>query len=82
MGGDTVVVYNTDNIRISGKKSSQKSYYRHSGFPGGIREEKFKDVMARDSRLLIKRAVMGMLPKTKLRARMIKKLVLKRGEIV
>ncbi len=81
MGSDTVVVYNTDKMRVTGKKLTQKSYYRHSGFPGGIREEKLKTVMIQDSRIALKRAVMGMLPKNKLRPHTIKKLNMFRGEV-
>ena len=80
VGGDTVVVYHTDKLRATGRKMTQKSYYHHSGFPGGIREEKLGHLMARDSRLVLKRAVMGMLPKNKLREKMIKQLILIKGE--
>lgn len=76
IGKDSVTVYNTDKIRTTGRKKTQKSYYRHSGFPGGIREEKLGDMLRRDSREAMKRAVMGMLPKNRLRAKMMKKLTL------
>jgi len=75
-----VVVYNIDKIVVTGKKSVQKSYYRHSGYIGNLKEEKLKDLMARDSRLVFKKAVLGMLPKNKLRMKMIKNLILMKGE--
>lgn len=70
------MVYNTDKIRTTGKKKTQKSYYRHSGYPGGIRAEKLGDLLRRDSREALKKAVMGMLPKNRLRAKMMRNLTL------
>lgn len=75
-----VVVHNTDNIRVTGRKMDQKLYRKHSGFHGGLKEETLKDLMARDSRLALERAVRGMLPKNRQRDRLMKNLVLYKGE--
>lgn len=64
--GDFVVVINAAKVKVTGKKSSQKIYYRHSGYPGGFRETTFKEQMARDPRKVIRHAVAGMLAKNKL----------------
>lgn len=72
--GDFVVVTNATLIKITGKKSSQKKYARHSGYPGGFKEETFSDLLKRKPQDIIKHAVSGMLPKTKLGKKMIKKL--------
>jgi len=77
-----VVAYNTDKLRITGRKIIQKSYYRHSGYPGNLKEEKLRDMMIRDSRKVLTYAVRGMLPKNKLRQRWIKNLILAKGELV
>lgn len=79
---NTVTVYNTDKIRVSGKKMAQKVYRRHSGYHGGLKAEKLKDVFSRDSRISLRRAVLGMLPKNRLRSRVIKHLVMIKGENV
>lgn len=75
-----VTVFNTDKIKVSGRKMVQKLYRRHSGFHGGLKEESLRDLMVRDSRLAFRKAVLGMLPKNKLRARFIKNLILLKGE--
>lgn len=64
--GDFVVVINAKDIVVTGKKLAEKKYYRHSGFPGGLREENLGELMKRDPRKVIERAVKGMLPKNKL----------------
>lgn len=78
--GNKVIVINTDKIKVSGRKLGQKKYYRHSGYPGGIKEEKLEELLAKDSCEVVRRAVYGMLPKNKLRSRMIRRLELYRGE--
>jgi len=65
--GDYVVVVNTSQVRVSGRKPKQKIYYRHSGYPGGLKEISFKEQMAKDPRKVIQWAVKNMLPKNKLR---------------
>ncbi len=71
-----VTVYNTDRVRVTGKKPLQKLYRHHSGYPGGLKEESLGRMMARDSRAAVRHAVAGMLPKNRLRARMLKHLML------
>lgn len=74
----TVTVYNTDGLKATGKKmiADGKVYLRHTGFHGGQRAETLQEVMNRDSRIALRRAVMGMLPKNRLRAQIIKHLIL------
>lgn len=80
LSGNKITVYNTDALRVTGKKKPlQKQYRRHSGFPGGLKEESFERMMARDSRVALRRAVAGMLPKNRLRPRMLKNLILHKG---
>lgn len=74
--GDEVTVINTDRVVVSGKKLKSKIYWRHSGYPGGLKGETLEGLMARDSREAVRRAVYGMLPTNKLRDRMIVKLKL------
>lgn len=64
--GDTVVAINADQIKVTGKKMQNKKYYRHSGYPGGLREINLGELLAKDSRKVIEKAVKGMLPKNKL----------------
>lgn len=78
--GDKVEVINTDKIRVTGRKLKQKIYWRHSGYPGSIKARTLEEWMAIDSRQVIRRAVYGMLPKNKLRDKIIKKLKLYQGE--
>lgn len=72
--GDFVVIKNADKIILSGKKTEQKKYYRHSGYLGGLREIPFKKYFEKDPSWILRRAVLGMLPKNKLRAKQIKRL--------
>ena len=78
--GDLVVAINAAKIRVTGKKRKQKMYYRHSGYPGGLKTLTFKQLMARDPRKVIILAVKNMLPKNKLRARRMKRLKVFVGE--
>jgi large subunit ribosomal protein L13 len=73
-GGDFVVVINTDGLQVTGNKGDDKMYHHFSGYPGGIRSIAFKDQMKKDSRKVLYQAVYGMLPKNKLRARMLTRL--------
>ena len=61
--GDFIVIVNADKIRVTGNKAEQKTYYRHSGYPGGIYATKFKDMQAKHPGRAIEKAVKGMLPK-------------------
>lgn len=65
-GGDYVVVINAGKTVVTGDKETDKVYYRHSGFPGGIKERTVKEVRAKSPERLIEAAVKGMLPKNKL----------------
>lgn len=72
--GDYVIVVNADKIKVTGKKMEQKIYYNHSDYPGGMRETTLAQMMAKDSREVIRLAVKGMLPKGPLGRAMIAKL--------
>ena len=72
--GDHVVVVNAGAVKLTGQKESQKLYRRHSGFEGGLREERAVDVRKRQPIRLVEEAVRGMLPKTKLGSAMYRKL--------
>ena len=72
--GDFIVVVNADKIRVTGTKSENKVYYRHSGYPGGIYATNFKDMQAKHPGRALEKAVKGMLPKGPLGYAMIKKL--------
>lgn len=72
--GDHVVVVNAKAIRVTGNKLQQKSYVRHSNYPGGLKEESLATLLARKPELVIERAVKGMLPRNRLGRAMIKKL--------
>ena len=64
--GDYVIVVNAAKVAVTGKKRSDKIYYRHSGYPGGLKSPTFEDVMAKDPRRVIEHAIKGMLPKNAL----------------
>ena len=72
--GDYIVVVNAEKIRVTGNKFNDKMYYRHSGFPGGIKEMNFKDMQDRHPERIVETAVKGMLPKNPLGRAMFKKL--------
>jgi len=72
--GDYVVVINADNLVVTGNKLEDKMYYRHSHFPGGLKEATLKDKMAKDSTEVISHSIRGMLPVNKLRAERLKRL--------
>ena len=75
-----VVVTNTDKLIFSGRKLAQKTYYRHTGVIGHLRETNAGDLFRRDSREVLKRAIRGMLPKNRLLKERMKKLILHKGE--
>ena len=72
--GDFVVVVNAKNLVVTGDKMLQKKYYRHSGYPGGIKELRLEEVIEKDASRAIREAVKGMLPKNKLAAERLKRL--------
>ncbi len=72
--GDFVVVLNAEKVRVSGDKARQKVYYRHSGYPGGLKSVTFEKLMQTHPTRAVEYAVKGMLPHNRLGASMIKKL--------
>jgi large subunit ribosomal protein L13 len=72
--GDHVVVVNAASVKLTGRKEDQKLYRRHSGYEGGLREERAVDVRKRQPARLVEEAVRGMLPKTKMGDAMYRKL--------
>jgi len=72
--GDHVVVINADRIKMTGNKVEQKVYYAHSGYPGGLKEIPAKRVRQTRPEWVVREAIVGMLPKNKLRARRARKL--------
>lgn len=77
--GDHVVVVNADKLVLTAEKAEAKRYYRHSGYPGGLRSSTFADEMARRPEEVLRRAVRGMLPKNRLSRQVIKKLKIYAG---
>jgi len=78
--GDFVIVINCEKIRVTGNKLDDKRYYRHSGYPGGIRSVTLRQQLDKFPDRVIRTAVRGMLPKNKLGRQMIKKLKVYAGE--
>ena len=72
--GDAVIIVNADKIRVTGNKSETKRYFRHSGYPGGVKYSSFSELMKNDSDKVVLNAVKGMLPKSKLGRQMFTKL--------
>ncbi|MDR0308447.1 MAG: 50S ribosomal protein L13 [Coriobacteriales bacterium] len=64
--GDFVIIVNAEKIKVTGAKATDKVYYRHSGYPGGLKSETFEQAMAKHPERVIERAVRGMLPKNTL----------------
>ena len=78
--GDYVIVLNAAKVRVTGKKARQKVYYRHSGYPGGLRAETFEEILATHPTRVIEHAVKGMLPHNRLGRAMFKKLKVYAGD--
>lgn len=72
--GDFVVVINAEKVRVTGKKSTQKVYNHHTGYPGGLKSKTFDKMLEDSPEIIIEKAVKGMLPKNKLSNLIIKKL--------
>lgn len=72
--GDYVVVINAKEVKVTGKKESDKRYYRHTGYPGGLKSESLKNIREARPEEIITHAVAGMLPQNKLKAKMLKRL--------
>lgn len=73
-GGDFVVIVNAEKVAVTSGKSKSKIYYRHSGYPGGIKAENFESLLERRPEAIIERAVRGMLPKNRLGRQLVRKL--------
>ncbi len=78
--GDFVIVINAKKIKVTGSKDFQKNYYRHSGYPGGLKSSTFSQMKDNKSDEIIIKAVKGMLPKNKLSNQMLSKLKVYEGE--
>ena len=78
--GDYVVVVNAEKIRVTGNKDIQKKYYKHTGYPGGLKSSTFSEIIERNPENVILKAVKGMLPKNKLSSSMISKLKVYEGD--
>lgn len=72
--GDYVVVINAEKVNVTGNKRSDKMYYRHSGYPGGLKSMSFEKLVAHDARQVIELAVKGMMPRNPLGRKMLGKL--------
>ncbi len=72
--GDVVIVKNVDKMKFTGKKLKKKKYYWHSGYPGGLKERTLEEMFKKDPKWVLREAVLGMLPKNRLRKKMIKRL--------
>ncbi len=77
--GDFVIVVNAEKVRVTGQKMDKKIYYSHSGYPGGLKSERLKELLRDKPEEVIRRAVWGMIPKNKLGRRVLKKLKVYRG---
>jgi len=78
--GDFVIVVNASEVAVTGKKETDKTYFSHSGYPGGDKLLNFKHLIARNPKRLIRQAVWGMLPQNRLGRAMIKKLKIYAGD--
>lgn len=78
--GDYVIIVNADKVRVTGKRLDQKLYYRHSGYPGGLRSMTLREMMSRFPNRALKLAIKGMLPKGPLGRQVYKKLKVYAGE--
>ena len=78
--GDYIVVINAEKVKVTGNKDIQKKYYRHSGYPGGLKSSSFSEIIEKNPEEIIFKAVKGMLPKNKLSNSMISKLKVYKGE--
>jgi large subunit ribosomal protein L13 len=78
--GDHVIIVNAEKVKLTGRKEEQKLYRYHSGYEGGLREERAKDLRQKNAVRLVEEAVRGMLPKTKLGDAMGRKLKVYKGD--
>ncbi len=78
--GDYVIVINADKVRVTGRKLDQKMYYRHSGYPGGLKSISLRNQLQKHPERVLEAAVRGMLPKNRLGRKMMRKLKVYAGE--
>ena len=78
--GDFVIIYNIEKIVVTGNKANQKVYYRHSRFPGGLKETPYNDMLKKTPDRILMFAIKGMLPKNKLGRKMLTKVKLFKGD--
>jgi len=78
--GDFVIVVNAEKVQVTGRKLDQKMYYRHTGYPGGIRSISLRNQLQKHPERVLQAAVRGMLPKNRLGRRMLKKLKVYAGD--
>lgn len=78
--GDFVIIINADKVRMTGKRELQKTYFSHSMYPGGVKIRSFSEIMTKKPEFAVENAVKGMLPKTRLGKKLIKKLKVYAGE--
>ena len=74
--GDYIIITNIEKVKVTGSKPKKKMYFRHSGYPGGIKEISFEKLIKRDPTEILERAIKGMLPKGPLGRQMFSKLKL------
>jgi large subunit ribosomal protein L13 len=77
--GDFVIVVNAEKVTVTGNKRQEKRYYRHSGFPGGLRSRTFEEMIARRPEEVLRLAVKGMLPRSRLGRQQLRKLKIYAG---
>lgn len=77
--GDYVIIINAEKVRVTGNKEMQKNYYHHTGYPGGLKEISFAQMMEKHPERIIEHAVKGMLPKNRLGRQMYRKLRVYQG---
>ena len=77
--GDNVIIMNADKVRLTGNKLDEKTYVRHSGYPGGQRSETAKELLKRKPLALVEQAIKGMLPKTRLGSELFRNLYVYQG---
>jgi large subunit ribosomal protein L13 len=77
--GDFVIVVNADRVALTGRKAEQRVYRRHSGYPGGMKETSYEQMLGRKPTEVLRRAVYGMMPKTRLARKQFKKLKIYAG---
>lgn len=78
--GDHVIIINAERIRVTGKKAQQKRYKRYSGYPSGLKETVYEEMLAKHPERILEHAIKGMLPKNRLGRKMFKKLRIYTGE--